>query len=141
MKIWYDACAEYRNKVRGIFMKTKIVLIISVFMILLLSSCSRQEQDLEDMASGKGDGYVTIVWGDKTYVPYCAISMSDRGKQIGIVDGDEDHRVYEYEGYTPDEWVIDIVVSGLMDSAMLMREINVTNIPEGLDSEYEWNNY
>ena len=121
-------------------MKKKIALVISVFMILLLSACSKQGQDLEDMASGHGDGYVTIVWDDKTYVPYCAISNSKRGKQIGIVDGDEDDRVYEYKGHSTDEWLISRVVSGLMDSAMLMREVNVTDIPEGLESEYEWNN-
>ena len=116
-------------------------LLIIVALAASLSACSRQNstEDLADMTSSSGGGYRSVVWGDNTYVPYCAISNSERGKQIGIVDGDENDRIYEYEGYSTDEWIIGIYVSGLMDSAMLLREINVTDIPEGLESEYEWN--
>ncbi len=83
------------------------------------------------------DDYAAIVWEDKTYVPYCAISKTDCGEEIGIVDGDKDDKVYEYHGYSTDEWIINYYV---MDSAMLYREMNVTNILDGLQSEYEWNN-
>lgn len=88
------------------------------------------------MTTEMHDDYTAIVWEDKTYVPYCAISKTDCGEQIGIVDGDKDDKVYEYKGYSTDEWIINYYV---MDSAMLYREINVTNIPDGLQSEYEWN--
>lgn len=44
--------------------------------------------------------------------------------------------MYEYKGYSADEWIVNAYV---MDSAMLCREVNVTNIPDGLQSEYEWN--
>ncbi|MCM1242879.1 MAG: hypothetical protein NC314_08565, partial [Roseburia sp.] len=56
------------------------------------------------------------------------------------VDDDEDNRVYEYKGYSSDEWIVNSYVSGLMDGSMLYKEINVSNIPDGLESEYEWNN-
>lgn len=81
------------------------------------------------MTSGTDDGVATIVWGDKTYVPYGALAAyADRGKQIGIVDGDKDYKAYECKGYSADEW---IVTAFPYDAAMLYREINVTDIPEG----------
>lgn len=113
--------------------------VLSMFQIaiIILSLCACSKQELADMNLEVYEDYAAIVWEDKTYVPYCAISKSDCGAQIGIVDGDKDDRVYEYKGYSTDEWIIN---SYVMDSAMLLREINVTNIPDGLQSEYEWNN-
>lgn len=112
--------------------------ISSMFLIaiMILSLCACSKQELADMTTEMHDDYSAIVWEDKTYVPYCAISKTDCGEQIGIVDGDKDDKVYEYKGYSTDEWIINYYV---MDSAMLYREINVTNIPDGLQSEYEWN--
>lgn len=116
-------------------MKKIFPLIVIFAIIFSLCACSRQ--DLEYMTSGTGDGYAAIVWNDKTYVPYGALSAyGTRGKQIGIVDGDKDNRVYELEGYSVDKW---IVGSFPYDAAMLYREMNVTNIPNGWQSEYGWN--
>lgn len=114
----------------------KLVFFVMI-VVLITSLCACSQQDLEDMTSGTDDGVATIVWGDKTYVPYGPLSAyGDRGKQIGIVDGDKDYKSYECKGYSTDEW---IVTAFPYDAAMLMREINVTDIPEGWESEYEWN--
>ena len=117
----------------------KIFAFIMLFALAAsLCACSLQKSDLADMTTGHGDGYVTVIWGDKIYVPYGALSAyGKRGKQIGIVDGDKDHKVYECKGYHPDEWIVTALPH---DAAMLLREINVTAIPEGWQSEYEWNN-
>jgi hypothetical protein len=89
------------------------------------------------MTSGTGDGYATIVWGDRTYVPYGALSAyGERGNQIGIVDGEKDNKVYECKGYPVEQWIVNALPH---DAAMLFREINVTDIPDGWESEYEWN--
>ena len=122
-------------------MKKILFLIITMGLTLFLSACSNKntDADLADMTSGTGDGYRTIIWGDKTYVPYSVIPRRDCGKQIGIVDGEEKYRVYEYKEHPADEWIIEMLVTGLMDNPMLYREINTTDIPEGLQSEYEWN--
>lgn len=114
--------------------KTLSTLLIAI-MLLSLYACSRQE--FADMTTEVRDGYVAIVWEDKTYVPYCAVAKSDCGTQLGIVDGNKDDRVYEYKGYSADEWIVNSLV---MDGgAMLYREIDVTDVPNGLESEYEWN--
>ena len=115
----------------------KILLYFAIIFALIFSLCACSGQDLADMTYGDGDGYATIVWGDKTYLPYGALSeYGERGKQIGIVDGNKDDRVYELKGYSSDEW---IVSSFSHDAAMLLREANVTDIPDGWQSEYEWN--
>lgn len=116
-------------------MKKTLSMLLAAMMIFSLCACTQQQ--LADMTTEVHDGYAAIVWEGKTYVPYCAVSKADCGAQIGIVDGDKNDRVYEYKGHSADEWLIN---SYVMDSAMLLREINVSNIPDGLQSEYEWNN-
>ena len=114
----------------------------SIFMIVVLAislcSCSKSKQEpLADMTTSTTDDYEAIVWGDKTYVPYGALSAyGDRGHQIGIVDGVENHKVYECKGYSSDEWIVAALPH---DAAMLYREIDVTDIPNDWQSEYEWN--
>ncbi len=110
------------------------MLLISVILVSLCA-CSKQEE-MAEMTTQAHEDYSAIVWETKVYVPYCAVSKAACGKQIGIVDGDQDDRVYEYKGYSAEEWIVNAYV---MDSAMLCRELNVTNIPDGLQSEYEWN--
>ena len=71
-------------------------------------------------------------------MPFCAISKKDCGDLIGYVDGNTGDRVCEYKDYPSTEWIANyITVDG---GAMLYKEINVTDIPDGLQSEYEWNN-
>lgn len=124
------------------FWKTKLLkriipLLTAGLVCFSFFSCAKQA--LAEMTTLQQGAYTAIVWDGKIYVPYCAIEKSKCGEQIGIVDHDKNDRVYEYEGYAVDEWIINVYVSGLMDSAMLLREVNVTDIPDGLQSEYEWN--
>ena len=119
-------------------MKKLLAFIMLITLAASLCACALQKSNLADMTTGAGDGYVTVIWGDKIYVPYRALSAyGKRGKQIGIVDGDKDHKVYECKGQHTEEWIVTALPQ---DAAMLMREINVTAIPEGWQSEYEWNN-
>ncbi len=110
---------------------------VCAIIIAVLSLCACSKRELADMTTEICPDYAAIVWEDRTYVPYCAVSRADCGEQIGIVDGDKDDRVYEYKGCSPDEWIVN-AYSG--DSAMLCREVSATDIPDGLQSEYEWNN-
>ena len=116
-------------------MKRIIYLALLFSLIFSLSSCTCRE--LADMTSGLGDGYAYITWDGRTYVPYGALNENGkRGKQIGIVDGDGENRVYELKGYSAEEWIVNCLPH---DPGMLLREIGVTDIPEGWESEYEWN--
>ncbi len=117
----------------------KRILCILLTAVIMISLCSCSKQELEDMSTKIHDDHTDIVWGHKTYVPYCPISTTDCGEQIGIVDGNKDDRVYAYKGHPADEWIVNVYHSHLMDGAMLYREIGVIDIPDGLQSEYEWN--
>jgi hypothetical protein len=122
-------------------MKKVLLIFLTVIMILSICACSKQEvADMANMTTDDKDGYVAIVWDERTYVPYTAISKKDCGKQIGIIDNDEYDKVYEYKDYSSEMWIAGMYISGEMDAPMLFREVNVTDIPEGLESEYEWNN-
>ncbi|MBQ9614098.1 MAG: peptidoglycan DD-metalloendopeptidase family protein [Lachnospiraceae bacterium] len=93
----------------------------------------------EMFVSFAGEDYTEIRWQGRTYVPYCPVDNRDRGAKLGHVGEDENDEIYEYRDYSAAEWLISFYHSGLMDSSMLMREVNVTKIPEGLSSEYWWN--
>lgn len=117
----------------------KRILAFGSVILMILGLCACQKREMADLSSAAGNEYKAIVWEDRTYVPYCAVAKKECGKQVGIVDGDKNDRVYEYDGYSTEEWIVNVYVAGLMDGAMLYKEITVSDIPEGLQSEYEWN--
>lgn len=93
---------------------------------------------------GKGEGYLYLSSGDKMYIPYCPFRHEYLGECIGYYDSPADAYtesarvyVYKFKGCSPDEWVVDYDPD--INEGMVMREINTTNIPDGLTSEYKWN--
>lgn len=127
-------------------MKKKLVIVCILILILVICCVlflvvknNKKPEHLENMTYYETEEYQAIVWNSKTYVPFCAVGNSERGNWIGIVNNDENDRVYEYKNYSTDEWIISFLNSGVMPESMLMKEINVTDIPKGLQSEYEWN--
>ena len=116
-------------------------LLTGISLLLFLTSCAKENppQSFANYTSVDNGDYVSIKIDDKNFVPFAAVSNSDRGAQIGIVDNDEKDKVYEYKDFPSDEWVINFYDSGLMDGSMLMKEEHVSDIPDDLQSEYEWN--
>ena len=121
-------------------MKRLLYLISLCLTATILVSCSHSSKKLENMTTEENGDYLIIVSGDRSYVPFCAVDNTDRKSQIGIVNGDKKDQIYEYKDYSTDDWIISFYKSGEMDSSMLMKEINVTEIPDNLKSDYEWNN-
>lgn len=116
----------------------KLIFFINICLLtIMLSGCS---QNLENMTIQESDDYISIVWESRTYVPFCGLSNNERGSQIGMVDGDKNNQVYEYKGHSTEDWIISFYKSGEMDNSMLIKEINVTDIPDYLQSDYDWNN-
>lgn len=119
-------------------MKKKLysIICLCVLFSIMLCACGKNT-NLIDMSTGEGDGYKSIIWEDRTYAPFCVVSKNDCGTQIGYLNGETDDRVCEYKDYPTDEWLANyLTVDG---GAMLYKEVNVTHIPDGLESEYEWN--
>lgn len=121
-------------------MKKQIYFISLCLMMIILSSCNSKNNTLDNMTTESNDDYVSIIWEGRTYVPFCAVDNDEKGVQIGIVNGDKNDQVYEYKGYSSDDWIISFYKSGEMDTSMLMKEVNVKEIPNDLQSDYEWNN-
>ena len=117
-------------------MKKIRVLGIAILTAVVLCACGGG-RELADISTAEGDGYMAIIWEERTYVPFCVVSKNDCGTLIGYVNGDTGDRVCEYKDYPSNEWIANyLTVDG---GAILLKEVNVTNIPDGLQSEYEWN--
>lgn len=117
-------------------MKKIRILGFVILAAVVLCACG-EEQELADISTTEGDGYQAIIWEERTYVPFCAVSKNDCGTLIGYVNGDTVDRVCEYKHYPSNEWIANYLTVDC--GAMLYKEINVTDIPDGLQSEYEWN--
>lgn len=106
------------------------------FVSIMLFACGKNT-DLIDMNTVEGDEYMSIIWEDRTYIPFCVVSKNDCGTQIGYLNGETDDRVCEYKDYATDEWIANYLTAD--GGAILFKEAKVTDIPDGLTSEYEWN--
>lgn len=118
-------------------MKKSPLAILAVLATLYFSGCGPEadRNEIIIFRQTANDQYASIIWAEREYVPYCAISPTKRGAYLGHMEDDEDVKIYELDGYPNDEWIIDY----LNGEAMLWKEINVQDIPDGFYSEYEWN--
>lgn len=136
------------ERVRSMLNK-KIILIAFIITLFALSGCgvSTNLPDnpvVYEQKSNAKEGYVYLSVDDKIYVPYCPWKREYLGDCIGYYvslsdEYTESNRVYVYEfkDYSSDEWIVDYLPT--INEGMVMREINTTDIPPGLESEYEWN--
>ncbi len=114
-------------------MRKVISLVMSWIIAVSLTACGDQ-RELVDMESTIVDDKLCIIWEDRTYSPFCVVSKKDCGGQIGYVDGDTNDRISEYKGYSSDEWIVSWLPED--GGAILLKEENVVEIPEGLEAEY-----
>ena len=107
---------------------------LSILLFVVFVSCARQQHDLVDMRSVSVDGKRVVIWENRTYVPFCVVSKSDRREQLGYVDGDTNDRISAYKDYPPEEWLVSWLPTD--GGAMLLKERGVADIPDGLEAEY-----
>lgn len=115
-----------------------LTVIIGIFVFIKLNPSFDKSNPII-FEKSKTEDYIYIIYQDKRYVPYSAISPSKREDYLGYVGEDKQDEIYTFKGYSQDEWIISYLDSGMMNDCMLLKEQNVTDIPEGLTSEYEWN--
>lgn len=113
-----------------------------VLIVLCFSGCGSEanNNEITIFRQETNGQYASIIWDDREYVPFCAIEPGKRGEYLGYMEDDPDVKIYELEGYSSEEWIIEYLDLGICSEAMLSKEISVQNIPEGFYSEYDWNN-
>lgn len=123
-------------------MKKNMIGIIMVLIVWCFSGCGSNTNNNEIIIFNQkvNEQYLSIIWNDREYVPYCAIEPSKRGDYLGYVKGDSDVEIYTLDGYSNEEWLIDYLNLEIGGEAMLYKEISVQDIPDGFYSEYDWNN-
>ena len=112
-------------------MRACFIICLFSIMSIMLWACGKSTK-LIDMSSGEGDGHMSILWEDSIYVPLCAVYKNDCRTQIGYIDGETDNRVCEYKDFPTGKWIATYL--SIDCGAMLFKEVNVTDIPEGLKS-------
>lgn len=120
----------------------KKLIVIGAFLvclvIILFSYKAKTEDGAVRFVTVDRGTYQALTRGSKVYVPYCEISRTEQGKQIGIVNWDIEHKVYEYINHSADEWIIVSYIE-IPETSYIMREMSVTKIPKGLYSDDSWN--
>jgi hypothetical protein len=92
-------------------------------------------------ATKSNGSYRAILYEGREYLPYCLVSGKERSTYLGYLEGDDMEEIYKYSGYSAREWLLNYLDAGSDKKALLYRERSVTEIPEGLKSEYEWNEF
>ena len=107
--------------------KLSLLLGIIVLMTFFIACTSKKYDSFQELNNGSG-----LQRGKITYSFYSALSTdSIRGKQIGIVDGDKKHKVFEIKGFSSDDWVIEYY-DVIMSVYSVHKADTVTKIPDEL---------
>lgn len=133
---------DYILELGGKIMKKRMNIIMMTLIVLCLCGCSSESNNNQSIIFHQevNEQYLSIIWDEREYVPYCAIEPNKRGEYLGYIEDDSDVKIYELDGYSSEEWIIDYLNLGIGGEAMLYKEISVQNIPDGFYSEYDWNN-
>lgn len=125
-----------------------------LFIMIVFAGCGSRLQLPENplvFEQGSNSEYAYLTEGDRVYVPYCPYVSDMLGGCIGYCNyeavdygnGEEGEPfrtyIYELQGYSSQEWIVEILDTGYTREGMIFRELNATEIPEGLSSEYKWN--
>lgn len=126
-----------------ICMKKKNFILGLLILIMLLGGCNSKIQLPDNpivFETKENDGYKSILWNDKEYVPYCPLESSQIGMCLGYYEeNNELIYVCELKGLSSEEWIVDTLGLRICNEGMVLREVNTTNIPDGLFSDYDWN--
>lgn len=109
-------------------MKKLVFLLITIALMTFFTSCTAKEYD----SFKELNGGLKIQQGSIIYSFYGALpSDSLIGKQIGIVNGEKKHKVFEVNGFSTDEWVIEYY-DVIMSTYAVYSSDTVTEVPNEL---------
>ena len=109
-------------------MKKLSLMLVVIALVAFFTSCTTKEYDnFQELNNGS-----SLQRGSIVYTFYGALpSDSLRGNQIGIVDGDKKHKVFEIKGFSSDEWIIEYY-DVIMSIYCIYKANTVSEIPDEL---------
>ena len=108
-------------------MKKILLFAILAFMAILSSCAAKDYENYQELDNG-----ARLQKGNVAYSFYSALPRDSlRGKQIGIVDGDKKHKVFEVKGFSSDEWIIEYY-DVIMSVYSIYKADTVDEIPDEL---------
>lgn len=106
-------------------MKKLSLLLSIIVLVTFFTSCTIKEYDsFQELNNGSSLQRGSIIYSFYSALP----NDSLRGNQIGIVDGDKKHKVFEINGFSSDEWVIEYY-DVIMSVYNVYKADSVTEIP------------
>ena len=109
------------------------IILCSLFLAAMFSGCGQIKTDrLLEFQSTKHDNMIYIVCDEIEYQYYGLPDQADMGKQLGTLDGDENDGIYSFRDFSTEDFIVEYLYSGLMDSPVLYRAINCAIEPEGV---------
>ncbi|MRN56331.1 hypothetical protein [Paenibacillus monticola] len=111
-----------------------IVIVMGFFMIksLFLTDSHSEPYERFSRITNIAQSTVILKRGEVTYSLFGSEVGELKGRQIGIVDGDERDQVFILQGYSSDEWIIEYY-DVLMSTYDLYKADHVTDIPSILE--------
>lgn len=112
---------------------------LCIFIALICLLCGCQKKMINMISQGQDDNYF-IVWENRQYFVYGIVKIDYVGEQIGILDGQEEARIYELKDYPAEEWLV-TSYGELEDHATLLKEQKITTIPQKIRNVYMMNDF
>lgn len=109
-------------------MKKLSLLLAIITLATFFTTCTAKEyESFQELNNGS-----SLQRGNIIYYFYSGLPKDSlRGKQIGIVDGDKKHKVFEVRGFSSDEWIIEYY-DVIMSVYSVYKAETVTEIPDEL---------
>ncbi len=122
----YKSAANVYNGQGEILMKKLSLLLTIIALIISFTSCNAKDyESYQELNNGS-----SLQRGSINYSFYSALPTDSlRGKQIGIIDGDKKHKVFEVKGFSSDEWIIEYY-DVIMSVYSVYKADTVNEIPE-----------
>lgn len=114
-------------------------LLILLALLGLLVGCGADKSDPILFETVEREEYVSVLWEGREYIPFSGGYPGFRGEYLGYIADDPDEEIYAWSGHDEKEWLISHLNPGFMGSSMLLREVSVTDYPNGIRSDYWWN--
>jgi len=120
----------------------KPIIIISAIFVSLFLSCKpndNKEYPVYLISVNNDLNCVELTHNNITYRPFGVLLNNKlKGIQIGVRENSPNSKIYEINGYSSNEWIVEYL-EVLMGSNMILKAVNVKNIPQELETYKQYN--